>query len=261
MKHDVGMTKTMTVLVTGASGTLGSAVRPRLVAEGHDVRPMSRRARAGWITADLSTGVGLTEAVRGADAIVHLATAPGRARQTRETDVAGTRRLLTAAVAAGVRHVVYVSINGADRVPLGYYRVKLAAEAVVRASGVPFTILRAAQFPTLIDTVLTVSSRLGPLLLDPAFMLQPVHVDDVAERIAELLAEPAAGRTTEFAGPQALSLDELGRSWLAARHARRPVARITVPGRTARAVRAGGLTTEAVPAGSLTWQDYLAAKY
>jgi nucleoside-diphosphate-sugar epimerase len=110
------MTNAMTVLVTGASGTLGTAVLPRLVKDGHDVRPMSRRVRPGWVAADLLTGAGLTDAVRGVDAIVHLASSPTR---TRATDVEGTRRLLAAAKTAGVRHVLFVSINGIDRIPLG----------------------------------------------------------------------------------------------------------------------------------------------
>lgn len=247
-----------TVLVTGASGTLGSAVRPRLVKAGYQVRPMSRRARPGWVAADLLTGAGLAEAVRGVDAIVHLATSP---RQTRQTDVAGTRLLLAAAQAAGVGHVLYLSINGVDRVPLRYYRMKLAAEAVVKAGGVPYTILRAAQFPTLIDTMLTASSKLGPVLIDRRFVMQPVHVDDVSDRIVELLGQPPTGQTTEFAGPQVLTFDELARTWLTARGLNRRIWSIRLPGKLARAIRAGGQTTKASPAGTRAWRDYLAEKY
>ena len=138
------MMNQMKVLVTGASGNLGSAVLPRLVKDGHEVRPMSRRSRPGWVTADLETGEGLAEAVRDVDAIVHLASSPTR---TRNTDVEGTRRLAAAAAAAGVRHLLFISIVGIDRVPLPYYKLKVETEAVIRESGVPFTILRAAQFP------------------------------------------------------------------------------------------------------------------
>lgn len=252
------MTDEMTVLVTGASGTLGTAVLPRLGKEGHLVRPMSRADRPGWVTADLRTGEGLAAAVAGVDAIVHLASAPGR---TRQTDIEGTRRLLAAAEAAGVRHLLYLSINGIDRVPLGYYRVKLAVEEIVRTSGVPFTILRAAQFPSLVDTLLTTSSRLGPVIVDPRWIMQPVAVEDVADRIAELLARPAAGATTEYAGPEVLDLGRMARGWLAARRSRRPVWRVRIPGRLSAAIRAGGQTTSASPAGTRTWEDYLAAKY
>jgi uncharacterized protein YbjT (DUF2867 family) len=248
----------MTVLVTGASGTLGSAVLPRLVKEGYDVRPTSRHARPGWVVADLVTGAGLDEAVRGADAIVHLASAAGK---TRETDVEGTRRLLEAAKTAGVRQVLFISINGIDRIPVGYFAAKIATENVVRAGGVPFTILRAAQFPSLIETLLTATSKLGPVIVDRSFVLQPVHVDDVADRIADLLVAGPSGDFAEFAGPEVLALDELARQWLAARGRKRPVWSVRVPGKIARAVRDRGLTTDAQPTGNRTWRDYLLAKY
>ncbi len=252
------MTNTMTVLVTGASGNLGSAVLPRLVKEGHDVRPMSRRARPGWVVADLATGEGLREAVRGVDAIVHLASSPTK---TGETDVAGTRRLVAEAKAAGVQHVLYISIIGIDRVPLPYYRHKMAAEQVIRDGGVPFTLLRAAQFPSLVDTILTFSSKLGPVLIDKRLRFQPVAVEDVADRIADLLVDGPSGGVVELAGPRSETLDVLAREWLAARGSRRPVWPIRIPGRFGRELRAGALTTTARPTGTRTWRDYLEARY
>src|SRR5690349_20736702 len=151
-KHSMsGYAENTTLLVTGASGTLGSVVTPRLEKEGYRVRPTSRRARSGWVAADLRTGEGLAEAVDGVDVIVHLASSPGRARQT---DVEGTRLLLTEARHAGVGHVLYVSINGIDRVPYRYYQAKLDTEEVVEASGVPYTILRAAQFHPFVERLL-----------------------------------------------------------------------------------------------------------
>jgi uncharacterized protein YbjT (DUF2867 family) len=252
------MTNTMTVLVTGASGNLGSAVLPRLVKDGHDVRPMSRRARPGWVSADLATGEGLREAVHGVDAIVHLASSPTK---TRETDVEGTRRLVAEAKAAGVRHIVFISIIGIDRVPLPYYRHKLATEQVIRDGGVPFTVLRAAQFPSLVDTLLTFSSRLGPVLIDKRLRFQPVAVEDVADRIAGLLADGPAGGVVELAGPRAETLDTLAREWLAARGSRRPIWPLRVPGRFGRELRSGALTTAARPVGTRTWHDFLADRY
>ncbi|WP_250000589.1 SDR family oxidoreductase [Actinoplanes sp. M2I2] len=249
---------TSTVLVTGAGGVLGSVTVPRLTAAGHEVRAMSRRARPGWFAADLRTGEGIDEAVRGADLIVHLASAPGDARRT---DVGGTRRLVAAARKAGVRHLVYVSIIGVDRVPLRYYRAKLATEDVVRTGGIPYTIVRASQFHPFAEGLLKTAGRLGPLILDPGFLAQPVDAAEVADRIADLLTRPAADAIVEFAGPRVLTLADASATWLAARGEKRRVLRLRLPGRVARSIRAGGLTTTATPTGTRTWEDYLAARY
>jgi uncharacterized protein YbjT (DUF2867 family) len=250
------MNENTTVLITGASGTLGKAVVPRLEKDGYRVRPMSRHPRDGWVAADLRTGEGLESAVRGADMIVHLASSPGRAQQT---DVEGTRRLLAAA--SDVSHVLYLSINGIDRVPYRYYRAKLDTEEVIKSSGRPYTILRAAQFHDFVDRILSATSTLGPVIVDPKWQLQSVAIEDVADRIADLIAVPAAGGTTEFAGPQVLTFDAMARDWVRARGSRRPIWGLRFPGRMAAAIRSGAQTTTATPTGTHSWRDYLAAKY
>ncbi len=250
------MAMTEPVLVTGATGTLGREVVARLRAD-TVVRAMSRPAGPDRVVADLATGAGLRAAVRGVGAVVHLASAAGGGRRTAEVDVAGTRRLVDAAAEAGVRHLVYVSIVGIDRVPLAYYRAKLAAEQVVRAGRVTFSIVRATQFPQLVETLLTVSSRLGFLPLDRRLLVQPVHPRDVADRLAERLLLGPSGGVEEFGGPEVLTFGQAAAAWQAARGIRRRVVPIRLPGRLARAVRAGGLTTSAQPAGKTTWADYL----
>jgi uncharacterized protein YbjT (DUF2867 family) len=133
------------ILITGGSGTLGRAVVERLLAAGHAVRVLSRRprpasvpAKAEWITGDLLVGDGLAGAVAGVAAVVHCASDPRRPR----VDVDGTRKLIEAARAAGTPHLVDISIVGVDRVPYRYYQAKLAAERLIQASGLPWTILR-----------------------------------------------------------------------------------------------------------------------
>src|SRR4051812_20851639 len=129
-----------TVVVTGASGVLGQSLLSRTAAAGWRVRAVSRaEGRSSeaveWVRADLATGAGVDAAVAGADVLIHAASSPRR--DTAVTDVEGTRRLLAAARAAGVAHVVYVSIVGVDRIPLAYYRAKRDAELAVEAAGVP----------------------------------------------------------------------------------------------------------------------------
>ncbi|KAB1904530.1 NAD(P)H-binding protein [Micromonospora sp. AMSO1212t] len=253
----------MRVLVTGATGRLGRVAVPRLRDEGFTLRAMSRRPRTGdgveWVTADLATGAGLAEAVAGVDAVLHLASSPQR--RTHDVDVLGTRRLAVAAGHAGVRHLVFVSIVGVDRVPLGYYRHKLAAEQVVAAGPVPWSVLRATQFPEFLAGLLSGASRLGPVIGDRAVLAQPVDPGEVADRLAVLLLAGPSNRVEDFGGPEVLRFDEAARAWLAARRVRRPLLPVRIPGRLGRELRAGGLTTTATPAGTRTWADYLADTY
>ncbi|MEU9505599.1 NAD(P)H-binding protein [Micromonospora sp. NPDC048170] len=255
----------MRVLVTGAGGRLGRVVSPRLTAEGWDVRASSRRARTGssarWVVVDLATGEGLAEAVAGVDAVLHLASSPNRGRETHRVDVLGTRRLVVAAGQAGVRHLVYVSIVGVDRVPIPYYRHKLAAEQVVAAGTVPWTMLRATQFPEFLDGMLRGVSRLGPVIGDPAVLAQPVDPVEVADRLARRLTAGPLRGIEEYGGPEVLRFDEAVRAWTAARRSRRPLLPVRIPGQLGRALRSGALVTGATPTGARTWADYLADTY
>jgi len=143
------------VLVTGGTGALGRQVVKRLLDTGHRARILSRRQAEGttgdWVQGDLVTGAGLELAVKDVDAIVHAASDPLSPRKYEATDVLGTRRLLAMAREAGVRHVVYISIVGMEGIAYPYYRSKLAAEEVMRENIVPWSILRATQFHTLMD--------------------------------------------------------------------------------------------------------------
>ncbi|MDF5752016.1 NAD(P)H-binding protein [Spongiactinospora sp. TRM90649] len=251
-----------TILVTGATGRLGTALLDAFPRDGLTVRAMSRRPRssagAEWRTADLTTGEGVAPAVAGADTIVHLASAPYKGRYTGRVELDGTRRLLAAARECGVRHLVYLSIVGVDRVPWGYFRTKVMAEELVRQGGVPWTIMRVTQFHEFVDQALRGMARLPFLLADPGITAQPVDVRDVAGALLSLVADGPAGEIREYGGPEVLDVDTTLGAWRRARGVRRPVLRVRLPGRLGRAFRAGHLTTGARPSGTITWADYLA---
>jgi uncharacterized protein YbjT (DUF2867 family) len=255
----------MRILVTGASGRLGRVVLPRLRGAGFAVRALSRHPRADagteWVAADLGTGAGLADALDGVTAVLHLASSSAGGRRGHRVDVLGTRRLVVAAERAGVRHLGFVSIVGVDRVTFPYYRHKLAAEQVVRAGPVPWSILRATQFPEFLEEMLGRMSRLGPVLGDRALLVQPVDSGEVADRLVRRLAEGPSYAVEEFGGPQVLRFEEAVRAWRAARGSRRPLLPVRFPGRVGRVLRAGGLTTSATPTGVRTWADHLADTY
>jgi len=149
------------ILVTGGTGTLGRASVERLRAVGRQLRVLSRHAGPGRCVGDLTSDVGIDDAVRGATAIVHCATGP-------RGDTALTRTLIDAARRSGNHpHLLYISIVGIDRVPLGYYREKLAVERLVEGAGLPWTIQRSTQFHDLLDRLFRALSH-SPVLPVPA---------------------------------------------------------------------------------------------
>jgi uncharacterized protein YbjT (DUF2867 family) len=238
------------ILVTGGTGTLGRAVVAQLREADRAHRVLSRRAGPGLVPGDLSTGRGVEEAVRDTATILHLASTP-------KQDLAITRTLLDAARRHGRPHLVFVSIVGIDRVPLGYYREKLAVERLIAESGLDWTTLRATQFHNLLDALFGVvaRSRLLPVLAGARF--QPVDVRDVAARLVELAVAEPAGEVLQFGGPAVRPMDELARAWLRSTGRRRPVLPLRLPGGLARAVRAGGLITPEHAEGAITFEEYL----
>ena len=170
------------ILVTGGTGTLGQLVIPRLLNAGCGVRVLSRRPRDSgegieFVTGDLATGAGIEAAAGGTEIIVHCA-------GSFKGDEDKARTLVRAAGRAGVRHLVNISVVGADRVPIasrldramfGYFGSKLAAEQVIAASGVPWTTLRATQFHELILMVARQAARLPAIPVPAGFRFQPVE--------------------------------------------------------------------------------------
>ncbi|MFF0415178.1 SDR family oxidoreductase [Kitasatospora sp. NPDC004745] len=251
-------------MVTGGTGTLGRRVVPLLRAAGREVRVLSRHDRepadgVTYVRCDLlgdpaAAAAGLDEALAGVHTVLHLAGGP-------KGDDAATRVLVEAARRAGVGHLVYISVIAADRIPLGYFRAKHAAEEAVAGSGLPYTVLRAAQFH---DLAFTVVEKMAKLPLVPApggVRWQPVDVREVAARLVELALDAPAGMVPDLAGPTVYEMGELTRGYLEAQGRSRRHLRLRVPGRLGRAYRAGdNLTLAGAELGHRTWEAYLAER-
>ena len=255
------------ILVTGGTGTLGRAVVPLLLESGAQVRVLSRRSRepAGkteFAVGDLDTGEGVDAAVTGAEIIVHCAGA-----QKGDGDKA--RTLVRAASRAGAPHIVYISVVGADRIPLtssvdramfGYFGSKLDAERVIADSGLPWTTLRATQFHDLLLLVARQMARLPVMPAAAGVRFQPVDTGEVAARLAELALGAPAGLAPDMAGPRVYPMADLLRGYLRASGKHRPILPVRLPGRAARAVRAGANLAPERAVGHRTWEDFLAER-
>lgn len=240
------------ILVTGGTGTLGTPTVAQLRTAGHDVRVLSRRAGPGLTTGDLLTGAGIASALSGVDTVVHLATGK------KDVDAAGT--LLREARAAGIRHIVLISIVGVDRIPLPYYRDKVAIEGMLVDSGVPYTILRATQFHQLVERLFT-AQRLSPVLFAPKFAIQPIDPTEVATRLTELAGSDAAGRVPDIGGPQRRTARDLARAWSGAARSSRRIVPVWFPGRIFAGYAAGHHLVRGPAYGTRTFEDYLADRY
>lgn len=254
-------------LVTGGTGTLGRHVVRRLRDAGVQVRSLSRHSRAPepgveYVTGDLDTGEGVAEALVGADIIVHLA-------GSNKGDDEKARKLVQAASRAGSPHLVYISVVGAERVPVisgvdramfGYFASKRAAERVVAESGLPWTTLRATQFHDLFLLVARQMAKLPIVPLPAGMRFQPVDADEVAARLVELALGAPQGLAPDIGGPRIYSPAELLRAYLRASHQRRATIPLWLPGKAARAIRAGANLAPEHAVGQKTWEEFLAER-
>ena len=254
------------ILVTGGTGTLGRLVVERLQAAGIPVRVLSRSMHEtrGFELAigDVSTGEGLEAAVAGVDVVVHCA---GSAKG----DEVKAQHLVRAASAAGVSHLVFISVVGADAIPMagaidramfGYFGSKAAAERVIAESGIPWTTLRATQFFDLTLKTAEAMARLPIIPVPAGFRFQPVDATEVAGRLVELALGAPAGLVPAIGGPQVYDMADLVLGYLHAARKHRRIVRVPTPGTAAAAIRAGANLAPDRAVGRRTWEDFLAER-
>jgi uncharacterized protein YbjT (DUF2867 family) len=249
-----------TILVTGGTGTLGRVLVEQLVARDHDVRVLSRRAApaetggATWVTGNLRTDDGIGAAVSGVDVIVHCAS-------TTRGDVESSRHLIDAAERGQRPHLVYISIVGVDRVPLGYYRSKVESEHLIEGSGLPWTILRATQFHDLILRGCRALGRLPVMMVPADTDFQPIEVGEVARSLLALAEGPAAGRVPDMGGPAIRTTRQLAQMYLAAAGRHRRIVALRLPGSVFAGYRRGDHLAPQHAVGRVTFEQYLAERF
>jgi uncharacterized protein YbjT (DUF2867 family) len=261
-----------TVLVTGGTGHLGRDLVPRLKGA-YRVRVLARSPGSDhdveWIRGDLATGEGITEAVAGSQTVIHAATLSPAARRgyfvpkdlwssPAEVDRDGTARLLEQAAAAGVAHLIYVSIVGIDKPRVPYLRRKLEAEYLVRQGPIPWSIARATQFHWLLDRMFNKMALL-PLVPLPDLKIEPVDTGEFADYLVESVGNAPLGRLADFGGPEVLSFSEAFDRWRQVRQRSVGTMRIPLPSAVSNAATAMSVSDADSKRGTITWVDWLGA--
>ncbi|RZU41807.1 SDR family oxidoreductase [Edaphobacter modestus] len=209
----------MKIVIIGGSGLIGKKLANLLRQQGQDVLAASPSSGV-----DTLTCAGLAEALKGAQVVIDTSNSPSFEEKAVlnffETSAGNIARQ---EIAAGVQHHVALSVVGADRMSSGgYMRAKVAQESIIKASGVPYTIVRATQFYEFLSGIADVSQQDGSVWLPPALM-QPMAADDVAAALRDVATAKPANGVVEVAGPEKLPMAEIVKRALTAKHDPRPV--------------------------------------
>ena len=245
----------MKIVVIGGSGLIGAKVVERLRERGHAVFTASPSSGV-----DIVSGAGLEEALKDARVVVDVANSPSfEAEAAMEFFERSGRNIAAAERSAGVKHHVALSVVGTDRLlAMGYFRAKLAQEDLIRASGIPYTIVRSTQFFEFTQAIAQAGTVGETVHVSPA-LYQPIAANDVAAAVASVaLATPANGMI-EIAGPDRVPIDQVVGQFLRATGDRRKVMADTHAGYFGIAVTDRSLTPGDNPRiGATRFQDWLA---
>src|SRR5262245_36316484 len=203
----------MKIVVIGGTGLIGSKLVKKLGEHGHEAVAAAPSSGVNSIT-----GEGLAYALKGASAVVDVTNSPSwEDAAVLKFFETSTRNLLASGAAAGVSHHVALSVVGTERLlESGFFRAKLAQESLVKASSIPYTIVRATQFFEFVTKIADFSTEGNQVRL-PSALIQPMAADDIASAIARIAVSSPANGTVEIGGPEQFRLDELIRRDLAAR--------------------------------------------
>jgi uncharacterized protein YbjT (DUF2867 family) len=209
----------MKIVVIGGTGLIGSRLVAVLSKQGHEAVAATPKSGVNSVT-----GEGLAQALKGASVVVDVTNAPswedGAVMKFFETS---THNLLTQGAAAGVGHHVALSVVGSERMlDSGYFRAKVAQENLIKASSIPYSIVRATQFFEFVNGIADFSTDGNKVRL-PSVLIQPMSADDVAGAVANVALGPPVNGMVEVGGPEKFRLDELVRTGLAAHNDPREV--------------------------------------
>ncbi|WP_050043654.1 SDR family oxidoreductase [Bradyrhizobium sp. LTSPM299] len=245
---------TRSALVTGGSGLLGTAIIRQLAARNVPFAAGSRSKKPSnfigqWKQFDAVTGEGLPDALAGRTMVFNCATSQAKPQQ----DLAALARLIEAAQRSSL-HIVYVGIAGIDEAARhhSYYRMKLDCERMLSLSGISHTVVRPTQFHDFVDFMLG-RLTVGPVVLAPKMILQPLDVDFAAQTIVDIALNGPSNDKNIICGPERIETRQLVETWMGFR--RRPKYRICAPSIGPLAALSA-IQPVAGRTGGLTWPEW-----
>ena len=204
----------MKLVIIGGTGLIGSKLVTRLRGQGHEAVPASPDTGVNTLT-----GQGLAEALQGASVVVDVSNSPSfEDTAVMKFFTTSTTNLLEYAAAAGVKHYVALSVVGTERIPDSpYLRAKNTQERLIKAAGIPYSIVHATQFFEFIKRIADDGTD-GTTVRLPSVLIQPMAADDVAKAVATVALGTPVNGIVEVAGPERFRFDDLIRQALAARN-------------------------------------------
>jgi uncharacterized protein YbjT (DUF2867 family) len=200
----------MKIVVIGGSGLIGSKLTDRLRQLEHTVVSAFPESGVNTITTE-----GLQNALKDTDVVVDVSNAPSpNGKAAMDFFQTSTRNQLAADIYGDVKHHIVLSVVGADRLPeSGYMQAKVAQENLIKASGLPYTILRSTQFFELADRMIQAGTIGEEIHISPA-AFQPIASDEVVSVLTDLILGAPLNTTVEVAGPVSMPMYEFIRYYM-----------------------------------------------
>lgn len=250
----------MRILVTGSTGQLGSALLKQLKGLDYQVKITSRRKPKEvdfpWVYSDLLSGEGLEEAVKDVDVIIHAATSP--IKNSKNIEVAGFEKLLSK-----LHHIklfIYPSIVGIEEIPFKYYRLKYKAEELLKNSSVPYTIARATQFHSFVESLFLSKPFFKKYIIPGRIKFQSVDVNEFASYLIDLVNKGPQGKLDDFCGPDLMTLREMAELKIMINDETNAVLSIPFSGKLYNSLVEGKNTNPMQRKGIITYEGYLRNK-
>ncbi|CAF0828278.1 unnamed protein product [Rotaria sordida] len=264
------------VLIVGGTGPVGrtlsklflSSQTPFLIgsrnpiAINNDNDNVGSQLTSKWIHMDLTKDEGINKSIDDdVDTILYLASLPHATNDNQLIDVTLTKNLLNSIQKKNIKHLIYLSIVGVDKMPYSYYKGKLECERLIKESGIPYTILRATQFHSLVEDFANYLLNYPMDTVSKVAKIQPIQVEAVAMELAKIVQEPPLNGTYDIGGRKIYTMKETADLLLKARPEKKPVDNMPIIGEILNEFAEGYNTCDNISLNSNTWEEYLANKY